>query len=240
MFGALVVLCMVRDLGFAAGILRTIWAVGGLSSFVGSVFAGPATRRLRLGPAMTLGWTLFSIALLLIPLAQGATLVAALLLIGQQILGDGAMTLYQINHVSLRQAITPNGLLGRVKASVEFLKLGAALVGSLLGGLMGNTFGVRRTFVAGALDSLLSTFLVRHVTDSCPRHRARNNCGAYSRTEVKLCNTRRIRLRDSPWVTCEDVESQLRITVHLSSYSNRAMRRQMAKKPPTRTGGQQI
>jgi hypothetical protein len=94
MYGALVVLRMVRGLGFAAGILRTIWAVGGLSSLVGSVFVGPATRRLGLGPAMTLGWTL----------------------------------------------------------------LGAALVGSLLGGLMGNTLGVRTTFVAGALGSFLSTF----------------------------------------------------------------------------------
>jgi predicted MFS family arabinose efflux permease len=91
------------------------------------------------------------------PRARGHS-VAALLLIGQQILGDSAMTLYQISHVGLRQAITPNGLLCRVKASVEFLKLGAALVGSLLGGLMGNTFGVRTTFVAGALGSLLSTF----------------------------------------------------------------------------------
>jgi MFS family permease len=92
MYGALVVLYMVRDLGFAVGILGTIWAVGGLSSLVGAVFAGPATRRLGIGPAMILGLTMFSIALLLIPLAQGATLVAALLLISQQILGDGAMT----------------------------------------------------------------------------------------------------------------------------------------------------
>jgi MFS family permease len=158
MYGALVVLYMVRDLGFTPGILGTIWAIGGLSSFGGAVFAGPVTRRLGVGPAMSLALALFSIALFLIPLAQGATLVAALLLIGQQILGDGALTLYQINQVSLRQAVTPSRLLGRVNASVEFLKLGAALVGSLLGGLMGNTFGVRTTLVAGALGSVLSTF----------------------------------------------------------------------------------
>jgi len=107
---------------------------------------------------MIFGLILYSTALLFIPLARGATLVAALLLIGQQTLGDGAATLYQINQVSLRQAITPEGLLGRVNASVEILRLGAALVGSLLGGLMGNTIGVRTTLVAGALGSLLSTF----------------------------------------------------------------------------------
>ena len=157
MYGALVVLYMVRDLGFAAGILGTIWALGGLSSLIGAVSAGPATRRFGIGPAMILGLILYSVALLFIPLARGATLVAALLLIGQQTLGDGAATLYQINQVSLRQAITPEGLLGRVNASMQILRLGATLVGSLLGGLMGNAIGVRATLVAGALGSLLST-----------------------------------------------------------------------------------
>jgi len=151
------VLYMVRDLGFAAGILGTIWALGGLSSLIGAVSAGPATRRFGIGPAMILGLILYSVALLFIPLARGATLVAALLLIGQQTLGDGAATLYQINQVSLRQAITPEGLLGRVNASVQILRLGATLVGSLVGGLMGNAIGVRTTLVAGALGSLLST-----------------------------------------------------------------------------------
>ena len=156
-YGALVMLYMVRDLGFAAGILGSIWAVGGLSSLAGAVSAGSMTRRLGIGPAMIVGLILYSIAMLFIPLAQGTTLTAALLLIGQQVLGDGAATLYQTNQVSLRQAITPARLLGRVNATAEFLRLGAALVGSLLGGLMGNTIGVRKTLVVGSLGSLLST-----------------------------------------------------------------------------------
>jgi MFS family permease len=156
-YGALVVLYMVRDLGFAPGILGTIWALGGLSSFVGAISAGPTTRRIGIGPAMIAALLLYSIALLFIPLAQGAAVGAALLLTAQQILGDGAATLYQINQISLRQAITPERLLGRVNASAEFGRLGAALVGSLLGGLMGNSIGVRTTLVIGALGSLLST-----------------------------------------------------------------------------------
>ena len=61
MYGALVVLYMVRDLGFAAGILGTIWALGGLSSLIGAVSAGPATRRFGIGPAMILGLILYSV-----------------------------------------------------------------------------------------------------------------------------------------------------------------------------------
>jgi MFS family permease len=135
---------MVRDLGFAAGILGTIWALGGLSSLIGAVSAGRTTRRFEIGPTMIVGLLLYSIALLFIPLARGATLAAALLLIAQQTLCDGAATLYQINQVSLRQAITPERFLGRVNASTEFLRLGAALIGSLLGGLAGILSGCAR------------------------------------------------------------------------------------------------
>lgn len=157
MYGALVMLYMVRDLGFAPGILGTIWALGGISSLGGAMATGRVTRGLGIGSTMILGLLFSSIAMFLIPLAQGATLTAALLLILQQISGDGPAAIYQINLVSLRQAITPEQLLGRVTASAEFLRLGAALTGSLLGGLMGRMIGVRTTLVVGAVGSLLST-----------------------------------------------------------------------------------
>jgi MFS family permease len=156
-YGPLVVLYMARDLGFAPGVLGTIWAVGGISSLFGAVAAEPANRRIGIGPAMIVGLFLYSLAMFLVPLAQGATLIAALLLILQQIAGDGAATLYQINQVSLRQAITPERLLGRVNASMEFLRLGATLAGSLLGGLLGESIGVRATLFLGAIGTLLST-----------------------------------------------------------------------------------
>jgi predicted MFS family arabinose efflux permease len=157
MYGALVVLYMARDLGFATGLLGMIWAVGGISSLIGAIAAEPVTRRLGTGPAMIIGLLLSCIAMLFIPLAQGATLGAALLLILQQISGDGAATLYEINDVSLRQAIAPKALLGRVNASAHFLRLGALLAGSLLGGLLGEVMGVRTTLFLGAFGALLST-----------------------------------------------------------------------------------
>jgi len=157
MYGTLVVLYMARDLGFAPGILGTIWAVGGISSLIGAMAAARVTRRLGIGPAMIGGLLLFGISMSLIPLAQGATLAAAGLLIMQQLFGDGAATIYQINHVSLRQAITPERLLGRVNASAQFLGLGGTLAGSLLGGLMGGMVGVRITLFLAALGTMLST-----------------------------------------------------------------------------------
>jgi MFS family permease len=156
-YDALVVLYMVRNLGFSPGVLGTIWALGGISSLVGAVTTERATRRFGIGPAMIAAGLLSSVAMFFIPLAQGATLAAALLLILQQITGDGAATIYQINMVSLRQSITPERVLGRVNASTEFLGLGAMLAGSLLGGLLGEPMGVRNLLFLGAAGTLLST-----------------------------------------------------------------------------------
>src|SRR5262249_14951609 len=60
LYGALVVLYMARDLGFAPGILGAIWAVGGLSSLLGAMASAPLARRYGSGPAMIVGLFLCS------------------------------------------------------------------------------------------------------------------------------------------------------------------------------------
>jgi MFS family permease len=157
-YSALVVLYMARDLGFAPGILGTIWALGGISSFVGALATDATIKRFGIGSAMIAACSLSGVAMVFVPLAHGATLSAALLLIFQQLLGDGAATVYQINQVSLRQAITPERLLGRVNASAEFLGLGAMLTGSLLGGLLGGLIGVRTILFLSAFGTMFSMF----------------------------------------------------------------------------------
>ncbi len=132
------------------------WAMGGVSSFFGAVLASRATARFGVGPAMIVGLLLWGISMLFIPMAQGATVLSALLLIAQQLTGDGGATIYEINMVSLRQAIAPERLLGRVNASVHFLGTGAMLVGALLGGWLGEKIGVRAVLAASGFGTLLS------------------------------------------------------------------------------------
>jgi hypothetical protein len=71
------------------------------------------------------------------------------LLIGQQLLTDGALTLFDINAVSLRQAITPTHLLGRVNACLRVADFGAVLLGTLLATAASEAFGLRATLWIG-------------------------------------------------------------------------------------------
>ena len=156
MYGTLVVVFMVRDLGFAPGILGAIWATGGVSSLAGAAATKRLTNRFGIGPVIVVGLIVFVVSLFFVPLARGATVAAAVLLISQQVFGDGGATISQINQMSLRQAIVPDRLLGRVNASAEFIRVGAALFGSLAGGALGEIAGVRMTLFTSALGALLS------------------------------------------------------------------------------------
>ena len=154
-FGALVVLYMSRGLGFNPGILGMIWAVGGISSFLGAAFAPRISQSLGPGLAMIIGLGMSGISSFFIVMASGATLLSAMLLIAAQ-LGDGFYVIYEVNQVSLRQSIASEHMLGRVNATMQFFSLGATLTGSLLGGLLGGMLGVRLTLTLGACGILLA------------------------------------------------------------------------------------
>ena len=72
MFGAAFGLYVIRVLDFQPGVLGMIYAVGGISSLVGAVFAARAAARLGIGPAMVTGLAVIGVSMLLVPLAPAA------------------------------------------------------------------------------------------------------------------------------------------------------------------------
>src|SRR5712691_3730240 len=68
--------------------------------------------------------------------------------------------IYNINQVSLRQAITPNRVQGRMNATMRTIVWGTIPVGSIIGGVLGGTIGVVNTLYAGAFVSGLATLWI--------------------------------------------------------------------------------
>ena len=150
MFFATYMIFVTRGLGFNPGVLGVIFGLGGISSLIGATFAGPAARRFGAGPAMIAGLAMMGISMLFIPIASGAGILAAGLLIAQQISGDGMFMVADINATSLRQSIAPERMLGRVNAFNRMLDLGFTLAGILIGGAIGQTIGLRPALYIGA------------------------------------------------------------------------------------------
>ena len=156
-FGSsLYILFAIRELRLSAALLSAIIAVGGASGLFGTLAAERLARRYGLGPTLIGAATLAGVAGLLPPLARGPVPVCAAIL-GAAQLCDVAWPVYHINELSLRQAIAPSRLLGRVNSAMHLLFRGVLPVGALAGGLLAEAIGVRHAMLAGASGFLLST-----------------------------------------------------------------------------------
>ncbi|HYN88631.1 MAG TPA: MFS transporter, partial [Ardenticatenaceae bacterium] len=144
-----------RELGLSPFVLGVVIGLGGVGALAGSFLAEPAGRRFGYGRAMTGAMVFGAVLQFGIPLARGALSVP--LLVVAQILGDVGMSIFAIHERTLRQAITPDRLLGRVNASQQFL-LGLVLpVGALCGGWLGERFGLRTAIAIGVGGLLVAS-----------------------------------------------------------------------------------
>ena len=97
-----------------------------------------------------LGWQAFG-------LIGGPPAVATLGLGAAMLIFDFGAIIYAINYLALRQAITPDRLLGRMTATMRFVTVASAPVGALVGGALATVIGVRGTLlVVGVLGLALT------------------------------------------------------------------------------------
>ncbi len=156
MFLAVYVLYMTRDLGLAAMGVGLVLATGGVGSLVGSLVAGPATRRFGPGRTMIAAQLGFGLTGLAVPLAVFVPAVALPLIVASEFGQWMSIIVYYINAVSVRQAVTPDRLQGRINATMRFLVGGAMPAGALIGGALGGIIGVPMTLAVAEFGILLA------------------------------------------------------------------------------------
>lgn len=87
------------------------------------------------------------------PLAPRALPLPAL--IAAQLLQSFGVMVYNINQASLRQAVTPTAMQGRV-AATRFISWSTLALGPLAGGLLATGVGPQVTLGVGALAALIA------------------------------------------------------------------------------------
>jgi hypothetical protein len=147
-----------RELGITPEIVGLIGGGFGAGALLGAATASRVARWMGVGPAIVLSAFLTGPLGLLVPLASRET---ALLFIG----GGGAVVgwanvVYNVNQVSLRQAITPERMLGRMNATMRFIVWGTIPIGMILGGILATVFGVIVAVWVGAIGSLFPFLFV--------------------------------------------------------------------------------
>jgi MFS family permease len=155
---AVFILYVTQELGIGAGLLGLIFAGGSVGLAVGALLLGRIVRRFGWGPGIMVGLLLVGLSDLLIPLVGGAVGVAmatAVLVTAQFLFGLG-LVVFNAGQVSLRQARTPDALQGRMNATMGFLAGAVVPLGGLLGGMLGETIGLRPTLFLAAFGEMLS------------------------------------------------------------------------------------
>jgi len=145
-----------RDLRLPPLAFGLIFGIGSIGALAGSVAAARIARRLGPGPAIVVAQLVLGAGGLLIAVAVRLPMAALPLLTAAEAMQGGANAVYGIACGSVMQAVTPDRLRGRVAASRRVLGLAAVVVGSLIGGVLGEQVGVSRTMIVGAVGGTLA------------------------------------------------------------------------------------
>ncbi|WP_246257524.1 MFS transporter [Amycolatopsis anabasis] len=156
---AINVVFLLREIHLSPGIIGVL----STSTLVGAVLGALCARwiGLRLGQARGL-WVsgiVIGLAYLLFPLTGPGWALAWYVVAG--LATSFGIIVLSVLAASFQQAVTPERLLGRMNATIRFLLLGPVPLGSLLGGVLAGTLGLRATlWVAGAGVFASAGFLV--------------------------------------------------------------------------------
>ena len=150
------ILFATRTLGLNEQAVGLSYVGLGVGTVFASVFGDRISKRIGPGPCLVLGaavcgsgWLLLSFA----PVSAWGTAMFAIMLV---LFGAGAVLVF-INFLALRQAVTPEPLLGRMTSTMRWLILIPAGPGALLGGWLGEHVGLRASLAfAGGVALVLA------------------------------------------------------------------------------------
>jgi predicted MFS family arabinose efflux permease len=154
-----------RDIGFSTGALGLIFALGGFGSLAGAWLVAKLSHRIPPHRMLIAGLVVWSIGSAAAPLAASATILGALLLCTQQLVGDAGAIAAHITDRTLRQSHTPDTHLARVDASIRTVSHIFTLGGALLSGALAEAFGARPLLFASSaligVAAVLALFTLR-------------------------------------------------------------------------------
>ena len=141
------------------GLLLAALAAGGLT---GALLAEQVERRLGRPRSLSVS-VLGGVVVLATPALTSSPLVVGVVFFA----GGAVGALWNVIAVSLRQRVTPDGMLGRVNSAYRLFAWGTRPIGALAGGLLGELVGLKAVFLISAvlaLSTLLGMTVVREDT----------------------------------------------------------------------------
>ncbi len=147
------ILFATRELGLNERQIGLCYVGVGLGTVTAGAFGHRLSRRIGSGPCLLWGFAACGFGWLQLAFAPTGAIGVASFVLMMVCFGAGAVLIF-INFLALRQAVTPQPLLGRMTSTMRWLILVPALPGALLGGWVGEHLGLRWSLAAGGIGAL--------------------------------------------------------------------------------------
>ncbi len=153
------ILIATRELGLSESEIGLCYALLGVGTVIASLVGYRISRRIGIGPTMVLGHVVCGAGWLLGAAAPANTLGVAMFSAMLLLYGTGSVLIF-INFLAIRQAVTPNALLGRMTSTMRWLIMVPSVPGALLAGQLGAHFGLRSALLFSGCAVILCAALV--------------------------------------------------------------------------------
>ena len=157
----------VRELRLGAGALGVILSTASVGGLIGALVARRAATAFGTGRCIVGSMVISAAGLVVVPFAPTTPVLAIVMLITGFVVYGFGLGIFNVHSLSVRTALAPAGLLGRITATFRLIIYSTLPIGALLAGLLGNLVGIRAAIFVGAAPLLALSILfwfsaVRH------------------------------------------------------------------------------
>lgn len=145
-----------RQMHLSGATVGLVLAATGPGAFLGSMLAARLPSRFGHGAVLVFAAVLGDGVFLCVPALHGSSVLTVSALLAIAFVFGTAGQLVNVTVMAVRQAVTPYGMQGRVAATITFVGMGMAPLGSLLGGFLAMEWGLRTSLLVTAAGMLSS------------------------------------------------------------------------------------
>ncbi len=146
-----------RELGMSAQTIGLCYIGMGIGTIAASIYGKRISEHYGPGPTMVVGFGVTAVGWLALSVAPVNAFGVMLFAFMLTCFSAGATVVF-VNFLSLRQAVTPETLLGRMTSTMRWLILILAGPGALIGGYVGEHVGLRASLALAGVGGLALTW----------------------------------------------------------------------------------
>jgi MFS family permease len=155
LLNAILIVYLVRSLEMSPSMIGLMFAVANVGYLAGALTSNRVANKFGIGPTI-IGGAVSGVAWLLIPLAPQTANGAFPYIVAASTVTAYGVVIYNVTQLSMRQAITPERLQGRMNSVMRFIVWGVMPLGTLLGGAIATAIDLRTAIWAGAIGVSLA------------------------------------------------------------------------------------